>query len=281
MDERFIPRHDWATLNIQEGRGPFFTCGCFGCQMKGTNEAYGLAAVRNVKGPVAVIGSMAESFSAPGQLAVEGFLGCLTNPPFAQRLGDYWLAVQAGLARGAMDSATFAMLDSADGTEGKVPLAIQRLEHLEMWVLLGDPALRMPVEPLDISLNTGGPLVCGKPLELSGVLPERLSGAEVYITLERPLTSEPLELQKVPENSPEMREARLKALKANHERANSFVIASGATKSIGTNFSTSLKLPAAVPWNKVVIRATANLANESAVGVLVVIPGTPGLSRVP
>lgn len=269
MDERFIPRKDWATLNIVQGRGPFFTCGCFCCQMKGTNEAYGVAAVRNPAGPVAVIGAMEESFSAPGQLAVEGFLSCLTNAPFPPRLGDYWLSVQAGLARGGMDAATFAMMDVMDGTEGKVPLATQRQEHLEMWLLLGDPALRMPVVPADIPLKAQGPLVCGKTIEISGGLPRRLSGAEVRLTIERPLTSEPIELEMVPKNSQETREARVKAFEANHQRANSFVVSSALKKSVGTNFSVSMKLGDAMPWSNVVIRATATVSNEMGFGVLV------------
>jgi hypothetical protein len=65
--------------------------------------------------------------------------------PFPSRLADYWLAIQAGLARGEIDDFTFKLYDQADGTKGRVPLETQRLEHLEMWMLLGDPALRLPV----------------------------------------------------------------------------------------------------------------------------------------
>jgi hypothetical protein len=139
LDAKFITREDWERLSVSQGPGPFFTCGCFANQFGGTGGAgYGLAALRNPNGPVAIIGATGESYSAPGQLAAEGLLKCLSAPPFSSRLGENWIEIQAGLARGRMDEGTFALLDMADGSRGKVPLATQRLEHLEMWMLLGD-----------------------------------------------------------------------------------------------------------------------------------------------
>jgi hypothetical protein len=244
--------------------------GCFACQSNREGDGYGLAAMRNPAGPVAVIGATGESYSAPGQLAVEGLLSCLTQPPFPSRLADYWLAIQAGLARGGMDEATFAILDLADGTGGKVPLATQRLEHLEMWMLLGDPALRLPIVPVDISLKIAEPVTAGKALTVSGVLPSRLKGVTVHLTLERPLNSAPVDLVKLHPASPGNREARERAFTANHQRANSFVLASAEAKAAGNRFVGSLEMPANAPWSNLICRASATLSNETGLGVITV-----------
>jgi hypothetical protein len=270
LDGRFMLRQDWAGVSIPQGRGPLFTVGCFACQSNSEGDGYGLAAMRNPAGPVAVIGATGESYSAPGQLAVEGLLSCLARPPFPRRLADYWLAIQAGLARGSMDAATFALLDMADGTGGKVPLPAQRLEHLEMWVLLGDPALRLPIVPMDISLEIAEPVTAGKALAVRGVLPTRLQGVTVHLTLERPLNSEPLDLEKLPPNSPGNREARQRTFMANHQRANSFVLASAEAKAAGTDFVGSLEVPVSLPWKRLICRASATISNETALGVITV-----------
>ena len=270
LNGRFLLRKDWANLNIPRGRGPFFTCGCFACQSNGEGDGYGLAAMRNPTGPVAVIGATGESYSAPGQLAVEGLLSCLKQPPAHARLADYWLAIQAGLAHGGMEPDTFALLDMADGTGGKVPLATQRLEHLEMWMLLGDPALRLPIVPVNISLKIAEPVNAGQTLTVSGVLPARLNGATVRLTLERPLNSAPLDLEKPPPNSPGNREARERTFIANHQRANSFVLASAEAKAAGGRFAGSLEMPARVPWKSLICRASATLSNETGLGVITV-----------
>ena len=270
LDGRFMLRQDWADLSIPQGRGPFFTVGCFACQSNSEGDGYGLAAMRNSAGPVAVIGATGESYSALGQLAVEGLLSCLAQPPFPRRLADYWLAIQAGLARGSMDPVTFALLDMADGTGGKVPLATQRLEHLEMWVMLGDPALRLPIVPMDISLKIAEPVTAGKALAVRGVLPIRLQGVVVHVTLERPLNSEPLDLEKLPPNSLGNGQARQHTFMANHQRANSFVLASAQAKAAGTNFVGSLEVPASLPWKRLICRASATLSNETALGVITV-----------
>jgi hypothetical protein len=125
--------------------GIFFTCGCYALQFQPNNDGYGLAVMRQPNGPAALIGATGESYAAPGLLAADGLLKCLREPPFPSRLADYWLAVQAGLAEGPIDTFTFNLYDQADGTKGTVPLEVQRREHLEMWMLFGDPALRLPV----------------------------------------------------------------------------------------------------------------------------------------
>jgi hypothetical protein len=271
LERTFLLRQDWTDLNkpVFAG-GPFFTVGCWACQSSTNGDGYGLAAMRNPAGPVAVIGASGESYSATGQLAVEGLLSCLTQPPFPTRLGDYWFAVQAGLARGNMDPATFALLDGLDGSGGKEPLATQRLEHLEMWMLLGDPAVRLRVVPLDVALRSVEAVVPGKTIEVRGSVPPRLANASVRLSLERPLNSSPPDQNKVPPKSPENVVARQQVFAANHLRANSFDLASVEVKASGNEFAASLPAPANIPWTNLVLRASATAGSESAMGALTV-----------
>ena len=266
----FLSRDDWQKLAIPQGAGPFFTCGCFALESSPTGEGYGLVAVRNATGPVAVIGATGESDSAAGQLAAEGLLTRLAKPPFPQRLADYWLAIGAGLARGNMDATTFALLDMTDGTGGKEPLATMRLEHLEMWALLGDPALRMPVIPLDIALDVTGLAAAGKPLTVSGLLPKRLEGAPVRIALERPLNSPPCNLESFPTVTTENRAFRADLIATNHQRANDFVLVSANAETVGNGFQATLTVPDRVPWSTLVLRATATTSTETALGTRLV-----------
>lgn len=268
LDTRFIRRESWAKLEISRGGGPFFTCGCFACQADEKGAGYGLAAMRNRSGPVAVIGATGESFSTAGQLAAEGLMNCLNERPFPERLGDYWLAIEAGLARGKMDPMVFTLMDMADGSNGQMPLATQRREHLEMWTLLGDPALRMPVVPVDISLRADGALIAGRSFAVRGILPKRLEGARVRVTLERPVDSMPAGLENVPPDTRENREARNRVFAATYERANSFVLDATDAEVSGNRISASLKVPAELPWSNLVLRASAALAQDAGLGIL-------------
>ncbi len=266
----FLTRDNWQKLDIPQGAGPFFTCGCFALESSPRGEGYGLAAIRNASGPVAVIGAAGSSDSAAGQLAAEGLLTRLAKPPFPDRLGDYWLAVAAGLAHGNMDAATYALLDMADGSGGQESLATMRLEHLEMWALLGDPALRMPVVPLDITLDPIGPASAGKPLTVSGLLPKRLGGAAVRLALERPKNSPSYNLESVPSATPQNRAALAGLVATNHQRANDFVLVSTNAETLDHVFKVTLRVPDRVPWRTLVLRASSTLSNETALGICII-----------
>jgi hypothetical protein len=266
----FMSRDDWANLKIPRGQGVFFTCGCFACQWGGEKDGgYGLTAMRNPAGPVAVIGACGESYSAPGLLAIDGFLQCCTNPPFPSRLADYWLSVQTGLARGQMDEGVFALYDQFDGSGGKVPLPVQRREHLEMWMLLGDPALHLPIVPMDIVLDSTSAVIPGKKVTLAGTLPARLKGAMVQITLERPAGAKPADSEKLPQASPENAAVREKITVENHRKANQLVLLTCEANSKGNRFECPIDSPSSLPWPKVVIRAYATNAVTSALGIAV------------
>ena len=150
-------------------------------------EGYGLAAIRNPKGPVAVIGSHGECFGGMVDLALDGFLDGFFGKEPPERLGEVWLKMKASLAKKSLPL-YFPLLDAADG-DPKIPAATQRREHQEMFVLLGDPALRLPAIRRDLRVTWQGKVAPGEEIHIRGTVPKRLKGGEVRIAVERPLTS--------------------------------------------------------------------------------------------
>lgn len=248
---RFLDRADWAGLTIKQGPGIFATFGCHGCQLT-EPEGYALAALRNPNGPVAVLGSHGICFAAMVQLAADGLFETVFRGQPPARLGDAWLKIKAGLAKGAMDELTFRLLDLVDG-DANIPQATQRLEHLEMFVLLGDPALRLPTMPADLELQLPEAALPGETITVSGRLPARLAAARVRVTLERPLSSEPAGLQRLPDQPAE----RSRVMQANFERANGFVLARQETTADDGRFAVKWQLPAECPWPRLIVRAYA------------------------
>jgi hypothetical protein len=261
---RFLDRDDWAKLSIPRGAGIFATFGCYGCQLCGKEgEGYGVAAMRNPEGPVAVIGAHGICFAAMVNLAADGlFESMLTGSP-PERLGDCWLAVQRGLAKGPINPVTFKLLDMVDGDDS-IPEATQRREHLEMFLLLGDPALRLPIMPGDVRLSTAEIVSPGDKLTVRGKVSGRLEGANVRIALERPSTSLPSDLQALP---PKPGKDRDEAMAVNHERANRFVLQSAEAEVKDGTFEAHFSLPDKLPWPRVVIRAYAATASQEGLGV--------------
>ncbi len=269
LNTNFMSATDWAKVNLGQGQGVFFSCGCFGCQWdRGPEQAYGLAAMRNPTGPAAVIGAYGESFSAPGLLAVDGLLRCCAEPPFPSRLADYWLAVQNGLAEGEIDATTFGLLDMADGTGGKVPLPVQRQEHLEMWTLLGDPALRLPLVPLSISMKATSAVSPSRRIEIQGRLPEKLAGAVVRVSLELPIGARPGDLQVLPKRESAGVAERDRVAAENHLKVNSRLISTASATAAGKRFTCSLEVPAKLVAPMIVVRAYAEAGDDCAQGAL-------------
>jgi hypothetical protein len=121
-------------------RGLFFTCGCHATAMQ---DAYAVRAMRSPSGPAAVIGASGVSYSAIGYLASKGLISCIAKTEGPPSAGDWWNRIRQAIAQAPVSGLAFTAFDRADGSNGKVPLADQRLEHLEMWSMLGDPAMRM------------------------------------------------------------------------------------------------------------------------------------------
>jgi hypothetical protein len=220
--------------------------------------------MRNPAGPAAVIGAVGESYGVMGQLAIDGMLECLSVPELPPRLADYWLAAKAGLARGKIDAVTFWLYDQTDGSRGTVSLDVQRLEHLEMWMLMGDPALRLPVRPPTIHLATADKAIAGQVVTVSGSVPDGFADATVRLTLERPAGFPPFNLQTQPMDSAHLREVTM----ANHNRANSVVLETHEVRVRDGRFEHTLKLPVKVPWPRLVVRAFASSKTQAAIGAL-------------
>jgi hypothetical protein len=259
----FLNRDDFSRLRIARGGGVFLTFGCNGCQLAGRDgEGYGVAALRNPDGPCAAVGSHGICFAAMVQLAADGlFESTFTNglPP---RLGDTWLSLTRGLATGKIDALTFKMLDAVDGDDS-IPQATQRQEHLEMFVLLGDPALRLPAVADDLELKADGPVAPGASLTVRGKVPARLAGARVRLTLERSVAGEPAGLEPLPQGL-----GRDRVLQANHEKANHFVLTEADATSHEGRFEARLTLPDKLPWRRLLLRAYAATDRAEALKVL-------------
>jgi hypothetical protein len=267
-DAHFLDRDDWAKVKIARGSGVFVTFGCNGCQLAGKDgEGYGVAAMRNPDGPAAVTGSHGICFAAMVQLAADSLFESTFAGKPPERLGASWLALKHGLAKGKIDDLTYAMLDRVDG-DPKIPQATQREEHLEMFVLLGDPALKLPLIPADVAVKAEGTPAPSATLMVSGTLPERLKGAKVRLTVERPAGSTPPDLEPLPKDGPP--QAAERVMLANHERANRFVLASadGAVK--GDRFEAKLTLPEKLPYKRLTVRAYAATEGADGLGVVVV-----------
>jgi hypothetical protein len=198
------------------------------------------------------------------RLASEGFVGSLLTDHPPERLGAAWLALLDGLANGPIDPVTYALLDRVDGDPG-VPQAAQRREHVEMFVLLGDPALRLPDLPADVALKSPDPVRPGTALAVEGTLPPRLAGARVRVTLERTAGSVPPDLEPLPKGAGA---ARDRATRANHERANQFVVAEAEVTAQGRDFAAGLEVPAKLPGHGLVLRAYAATDRDDGQGVL-------------
>ncbi|HTU20640.1 MAG TPA: C25 family cysteine peptidase [Gemmataceae bacterium] len=254
---RYLDRGDWSRLRIDQGKGVFFTFGCNGCQLKGEDgEGYGVAAMRNANGPAAVVGSHGICFAAMVQLAADGlFESTFTKAP-PRRLGESWLAIKNGVAGGKIDALTFRLLDAVDGDK-TIPLATQRQEHLEMFLLLGDPALRLTKMPADVEIHVESSVSPSNKLTVSGKVPQRLAGARVHITLERTVNSVPNDLAALPKEGRSDAVARDRVMLANHERANHFVVMASECTVEDGRFQATLDVPAKLPWPRLILRAYA------------------------
>ena len=257
----FLDRDDWGRLRIDQGGSVFITFGCNGCQLSGRDgEGYGLAAARNPRGPVAVIGSHGVCFASMVQLACDGLFARAFQDRLPDRIGDCWLAALGGVSKGPIDFLSYRMLDRVDG-DPRIPQATQRQEHLEMFTLLGDPALRLPQVADDITLEG---VAAHGPLLVRGTLPDRMRGATVRVSVVRSPASSPPDLEPMPALPGPRRD---RALLANHRRANQFEVIAGEVVAEGTRFGLTLTLPKDLPKGRLRLRVVATTDDEGVIRV--------------
>ncbi|MES2705289.1 MAG: C25 family cysteine peptidase [Verrucomicrobiota bacterium] len=250
---------EWRALKPGPPRtGLFFSCGCFTTELDPKAESFGFAAMRAPGGAAAVIGSHGETFAAFGYLAMCGLVNALDAETPPSRLGQLWHGTREGLAKEEISSAEFAMLDMSDGTGGRVPLAAQRLEHLESWMLLGDPAMPLLPPAPAIKLTVSGEPAAGGMLTVSGTLPASAaasltgSGLALRVTFERQPGTVRQDLPEVPETG----DARLTAARERRQLSENVVLAAGEVKAEKGAFTTSLQLPSPLPGGPWAVRVS-------------------------
>jgi hypothetical protein len=138
---RFLDRDDWATLETPVGPGIFATFGCLGCQLSGRDgEGYGVAAMRNPKGPTAVLGSHGVCYAAMVQLAADGLFAGLFAGKVPPRLGDVWLRSPGHRPR-QIDPVTYR--SSTPWTATRIPRRCSARAPGNIRAA-GDPGLTLP-----------------------------------------------------------------------------------------------------------------------------------------
>ena len=254
----FVADEDWTTWEGDAPRGVLLSCGCYTCQLAGFGGVgYGVRSVRSRGGHVAVVGAHQVSYGAMGKLAFGGLVPLLESDTPPTRLGDWYLAMKRGLGTGKIGWLSFKLYDQADGSGGRVPLETQRQEHLEMWMLLGDPALRLPLAPPRIRLEVEGEARPGAELRVRGEGPASPSGTDwtVELTAEREFGRLPADAPPLPVEEGEARDA---AMTARHAQANDPVLVRRTVTSRAGRFEGTLVLPEDLPGEAVRVRATVD-----------------------
>ncbi len=262
----FFGRHDWQDLESRHPAGVLFSTGCFGSQILGLGgQGYAQASLRASSGTVAAIGATGLSYAAAGKWAIDGFLQCVEGDQPPAVLADFWLASINGIATSPMTDEVFLALDQADGSRGATSMAEQRDEHLEMWILLGDPALRIPVQLPEIPLradwqNNAGDQV----MEISSPTNPAWNEASAILIIERPLESSADNLERVRRRR-ELQQ--LDIVQENWHKANDFEIAREETSFTDNGLQATISLPADLPYDELIVRVIAQPRNQTITGV--------------
>ena len=273
----YFSRRDWARIKLPAARGLFVTVGCWGARYDATDgESYGLAAMRNPDGPVAVIGSDWIDYAAMAMMLTEGLLTNLPNGMQDKTLGTLWLEMKRHLAAGPLDPLTFRMLDAVDG-DPNVPPEVQRPEHLEMFQLLGDPALVLPAVGHAIEIACAEKVSAGQTLVVRCDVPRALEGARGRVVVERRLTSMPLGLEPVPDEDGAEQAA---TIRENHRLANTFELCGTDVQVQEGKVEARLVLPDALPWTELLVRVwLAGKGNEGLGTRLVQVERAPAAGK--
>lgn len=256
----------WSSWPSASPRGILLSCGCYTCMLgRHGSEGYGVRTVRSPGGHVAAVGAHVASHGAMGKLAFGGLVPLLESAAPPTRLGDWYLAMKKGLAAGTIGWLTFKLYDQADGTAGRVPLETQREEHLEMWMLLGDPALRLPLDApaLELEVQADDGTKPGARILVRGTLPSsmRATDVPVEITLEREYGQLPATAPPLPSQAGDARDA---AMLERHAAAHDPVVLRESVVGRAGAFEGTVVLPEGIPGTKVRIRATIDTPEHHA-----------------
>ena len=259
---------DWSAVKLPAARGLFVSGGCFGvCFDTPGYGSYGVAAMRNPEGPVAVIGSEWLDYAAMAMLLSEGLLEGLANGDEPVKLGQLWLSMRQHVLEAPIDPLTYRMLDAIEGDPDTPPEA-QRHEHLEMFHLLGDPALSLPRLGYRLDVICPHSIDAGQTIEVTCNIPRELRGAQGRVSVERRLTSVPTDVVPVSEDLDEA--ARENTMLENHRRANRFELCGADVRGQDAGVCARLKLPDQLGWSELVVRVWLSNGKTEGQGVCVI-----------
>src|SRR5262249_49758466 len=143
---------------------------------------------------------------------------------------------------------------------------VQRQEHQEMFLLLGDPATHFPAMANALKLAVSGAAKPGSQLRVSTSVPESVKGSTVRVTLERPLSSVAANLLPVPAKVDASEQRRI--VLENHRRANEFVLSQAQAAVKDGRCEATIEIPRDCAWDRVILRAYVGSDGTEAMGVL-------------
>lgn len=129
----------WNSPEQSSVQGLFLSAGCMALA---DEESYGVQAFRSPGGPAAVLAPVGKSHAAFAALGGRTITNRLKNSA-PSTVGEWWLELRKQFSSAPIDPFIFLGFDFFDGSGWKVPMAVQRREHLEMWLLYGDPAMAL------------------------------------------------------------------------------------------------------------------------------------------
>ena len=159
---------------------------------------------------------------------------------------------------------TFTLYDYADGSKGATSLELQRIEHLEMWMLLGDPAMRIPLPPAQVKLRLPELAKSEGTVKIEGTVPACFEGSVVQLTLEKSLRK-PKELSvSGDENQPAPTATWMGVIGYAND---AYILDKTETIVKKGVFSGQLKLPEIVTPAEIIVRAYVTNGHQDAMNI--------------
>lgn len=189
------------------------------------------------RGPVAIIASSRISHPYPDALVGKGLAAAMFKP--GTTVGEAFAAARAAMLKESKGA--LALLAKPFLSKAVDPDLLVR-DHLYLYNLLGDPALRLPLPPESAALETLGPPRRGEALTVRGRAPGD-EGGKLLLSLDRPIGRIAPGIEDVDPAAPDA-EPRIVA---NHRRANNPSVAEASLDVDGGEWTASLVVPADLP----------------------------------
>lgn len=132
-----------------------------------------------------------------------------------------------------------------------------------MWMLLGDPALQLPLLSLDNTIEVIGNAVPGGWITLKGFIPDDMESAQIQMTLERPLES----IFNAMDSS------------RNQIEKDPVDIELSDLRMMNKGFECRIKIPTEIQWPNAILRVYSLQENRGRMGVLTLPIEQPANSR--